>query len=179
MTRLLLAASVASLLGIAPALAQTQTQNQQISQQDRSFVEQAAQGGMAEVAAGNMAMQRGASPAVREFGRWMVTDHTAMDKTLTGMAEHLGITVPTAPNATQQGQAQRLEGLNGRSFDRAYIAAQVQDHEMVIKVFDTEANSGTDPRLRFFAQQALPVLQQHLAEAQDLQQMTGGMASSH
>jgi putative membrane protein len=177
MTRLLFAASVAGLLA-APALAQN-SQGGDLSSQDRAFVEQAAQGNVAEAQEGQLAMRQAASPAVREFGRWMFTDHTGMDKWLAVVAVREGLPVPTTPNQEQAQRLSRLRGLRGEQFDRAYIPGQVRDHERTIALFQQEAQSGQNPQLKFFAQQAVPVLQQHLAEARELQSLsTSGNAAS-
>jgi len=179
MTRLLFAASVAGLLA-APALAQNSQGGGDLSSQDRAFVEKAAQGNVAEAQEGQLAMRQAASPAVREFGRWMFTDHTGMDKWLAVVAVREGLQVPTTPNQEQAQRLSRLRGLRGEQFDRAYIPDQARDHERTIALFQQEGQSGQNPQLKSFAQQAVPVLQQHLAEARELQGLStpGNAASS-
>jgi putative membrane protein len=44
----------------------------------------------------------------------------------------------------------------------------VQDHEQDVADFQKEAQSGSDPRLKAFAQKHLPVLQQHLQMAKSI-----------
>lgn len=179
MTRFLLAASAASLLGIAPALAQN-TQGTasaqagtQISSQDHTFVQMAAQSDVAEIQAGQLAQTRGATPAVREYGRWMVTDHTSMDNMLRVIAEHEGIDVPTSPNATQMQQAKQLQNARGQAFDRVYINAQVLDHEQTLAAFRQESSEGQNIPLKRLAASGIPILEQHLTEARELQQQPG------
>jgi putative membrane protein len=178
-TRLILVASAASLLGLAPALAQT-TQGSaaaqssaQISSQDRTFVQTAAQSNLAEIQAGQLAETRGATPAVREFGRWMVTDHTSMNNMLRTIAEHEGVTMPTSPNPTQMQQATQLQSAHGQAFDRAYISAQVLDHEQALAAFRQETSAGQNMPLKKLAQTGVPVMEQHLTEARELQQASG------
>jgi putative membrane protein len=173
MTRLLLAASAASLIGMAPAFAQTTRAANHLSSQDHTFVRMAAQSNMAEIQAGQLAETRAATPAVREYGRWMVTDHTMMNQMLQGIAHHEGLEVPTSPNAEQMRQAAELKNQQGTRFDTTYITAQVQDHESSVKAFQTEASAGQNMMLKRLAQSGLPVLQQHLTEARALLQSTG------
>jgi putative membrane protein len=49
---------------------------------DRNFVHRASNGGLAEVQLGQLAMERAASPEVKQFGQRMVTDHTKANQEL-------------------------------------------------------------------------------------------------
>jgi putative membrane protein len=136
------------------------------SDQDRQFVAQAAASGQEEVAAGRLAQAQAGSPAIREFGRWMAADHTLMDQLLKMRAKEAGIEVPAvAPKASA---LDALKPLHDRQFDQAYIKEQVQDHEKVVALFQKQAQSGQNEGLKSLAQLALPLLQEHLAEAKDL-----------
>ena len=78
-------------------------------------------------------------------------------------------TTVVQPNPQQQ---QMLAELNatppGARFDRLYGRQQVMAHQMSIGMHQSYAQSGPNPALRNYAQQALPVLQQHYSEAQRL-----------
>ena len=181
MKQLLAAASVCALMIAAPAWAQNsgaQTTNggQTLSQQDRTFVEKAGSGSLAEADLGNLAVQRGATPAVREFGRWMYTDHglVANNWLKTVMAAQGENFQPTL-TAQDKEIRRKLETLSGRRFDQEYIQAQVADHEKTIPIFETEARQGQNTMIKNFAQNMVPVLHQHLAEAKAL---AGGAATA-
>jgi putative membrane protein len=119
-------------------------------------------------------MEKGGTPAIREFGRWMYTDHGIVaNNWLKAImaAEHQPFQ-PT-PTAEQQQMQQRLERLSGWQFDREYTQAQVTDHEKTIPIFQTEARNGQNPMIKNFAQNMIPVLQEHLAEAKILAGETG------
>jgi putative membrane protein len=181
-------ASVLALLAAAPSLAVAQTNNppgqsatpnpemmnnqnggqQRVNDQDRRFVEKAASAGLAEVQAGNMAMHRAMSPAVREFGRWMVTDHTEMGEMLEHRAQHAGISVPNQMNEKDRAALDTLQQFHDADFDVHYLADQEEAHKQAMELFKQEAQSGENPWLRSFAQHAQPVLMQHMAEVQEL-----------
>src|SRR5271166_629393 len=174
MKQLLAAASVCALMIAAPAWAQdcgAQTTNggQTLSQQDRTFVEKAGSGSLAEADLGNLAVQQGATPAVREFGRWMYTDHglVANNWLKTVMAAQGENFQPTL-TAQDKEIRRKLETLSGRRFDQEYIQAQVADHEKTIPIFETEARQGQNTMIKNFVQNMVPVLHQHLAEAKAL-----------
>ncbi len=167
-----------ALLATATLLAATGAASAQttVSKADQHFVQQAAMGGMAEVAAGQIAADKGANPQVKQFGQQMVTDHGKANDQLKQIATSEGLTIPDAdPKADKE--TARLNGLSGSKFDKQYTEMQLRDHEKTIKLFEKEANSGQDPQLKQFAQQTLPILQGHLQMAQQMAQAVGVKAS--
>jgi len=138
------------------------------SNADRDFVQKAASGGMAEVQAAELAQQRAGSPQVKQFASRMITDHTQANTELQQIAQQQNITMPTKPAAKEASAEQRLRGLNGAAFDKAYVQHELQDHQQTVALFQQQARSGQDPELKAFAQKTLPVLQQHLQMVQAL-----------
>ncbi len=144
---------------------------QQSATDDAQFAKDASSGNIAEVKLGELAQRRGDTPAVREFGRWMVIDHTMAENILQGVSKHANMPLATAPTSAQQATMTRLDGLHGAQFDRDYIDAMVKDHRMTIRTFETESQSGQNGQLKNYAGRLLPVLKQHLAEAEDLRKL--------
>jgi putative membrane protein len=138
-----------------------------VNQQDRTFVREAAASGQQEVAAGRLAEKQAGAPAVREFGRWMVTDHTLLDMMLRERARQADLTLQSAPGS--QSKLDALRSLHDRQFDQPYIAEQVRDHERAVALFQQEILSGENRGLKSLARTSLPLLQEHLVEAKDLQ----------
>ena len=135
---------------------------------DASFIQTAAQGGMAEIQMAQLAEQNSRSKAVKAYAEQMIKDHTANDDQLKQIATAKGATLPAGVNDDQQKAMTALQGENGRRFDHDYVAAQVEDHTAMLSTFQTEAASGTDADLKSFAAQTVPVVQEHLTEAQKL-----------
>jgi putative membrane protein len=160
------------------AAATSQAQNSEAQNSpDANFVQQAAQGGRAEVAMGNLAEIRGATSAVREFGRWMSTDHTMANDILTDKAQQASLQLPSDLDARDQTTLHHLEGLHGAAFDRAYLAAQLEAHQKTVQLFQNEAQSGQNAGLKQFAQQSLPMLRAHLEELHQLAGPASGAAA--
>lgn len=187
MKSLIATASLLALVRAAPAWAQTTTTptapgqavqpaTPQLNQKDQSFVRQAAVGGVAEVQMGKLASQRAADPAVRVFGRWMATDHALIGAILTNITQHEGLSPPQTLDQQNQAMVQKLGGLEGAQFDRAYVPLQIEGHRKTITLFQNEARS-ENPPLKIFAARILPTLQQHLAAAEELQKLPA-LASS-
>jgi putative membrane protein len=180
MKHLLAAASVLALLVAAPAFAQNAANpgaGQPLSQQDKIFVQKAGDGNFAEADLGRLAMQKGGTPAVREFGRWMYTDHDLVaNNWLKAIIAAQNQTLQPTLTAQNRTLRQRLEGLSGAQFDREYMQSMVAVHEKTVPVFQKEASDGQNPMIKNYAASLTPVLEQHLAEAKLLAGETGMVA---
>ncbi len=66
-----------------------------LSSRDRNFVMQAAQTGMLEVQLGSLAVQRGSTSAVKQYGQEMVDEHTQKNQELMQLAMQKGQEIPT------------------------------------------------------------------------------------
>jgi putative membrane protein len=147
----------------------TQPAKQAGAASDTGFTKQAAEGGMAEVAKGKLAAEKGSHDAVKQFGQKMVDDHTKAGDELKSIASGKSINLPGETTKTpQQALLAKLEKLEGAAFDRAYVDDQIRDHEKTIALFEREAKTGKDAELKAFAEKTLPTLKEHLSMVRDL-----------
>lgn len=164
---LLGAVAAAALLAAAP-IAHAASDNT-LSATDRAFLAKAAPGNQAEVDVGELVSNKAKNEAVKEFGRWMVSEHGGASRTLLTITQEMHGTAPsTTPTAEQRAMKTKLEGLSGDAFDRAYLEGMIADHKEDIADYEKEANSGQDRMIKTYAANMLPSLRAHLAEAQDL-----------
>ena len=153
---------------IALALAAAGAAAQELSAGDREFINTAAEGGHAEVAAGETAATS-ENAAVAGFGRQMVEDHTKMNDELAALAKKKGVTPPSSADVASQAKTAVTGALPGTAFDKQYVSSQLDDHRETLQLLQDQARSGQDPELKAFAEKYAPVVQQHIAELQDLQ----------
>jgi putative membrane protein len=173
-----------------PALAQSQDttqqqqpaqagEQQQLVQQDIEFATKAAEGGLKEVRLGELAQQQAASDQVKEFGQRMVEDHGKANDQLKQIAQQKGIELPQELSEEAQQLHDELQQKSGEEFDQAYMDEMVSDHEEDVQNFQQYAESGQDPDLTGFAEETLPVLEEHRQLAQKTQEQVtasaGGM----
>src|SRR6185369_1691885 len=136
---------------------------------DSHFAMEAAEGGMAEVELGQLAVDKASNAKVKEFGQRMVTDHGKAGDELKTLAASKNITLPTTINAKQKAMKDRLSKLSGTAFDRAYIADMVKDHQMDAAAFHKEATTGHDAEIKAWASKTGSVVDEHLKMARDIQ----------
>ena len=145
---------------------------------DKSFVEKAAVGGIAEVEMGKMAQQKGSSDQVKQFGSRMVEDHSKANDDLKQVASSKGITLPTDLDAKHKSKMDKMQKLSGAQFDRAYMDDMVADHKQDVADFRKQATSGKDSDLKAFAAKTLPTLEDHLKMAQSTDAAVKGSKSA-
>lgn len=133
------------------------------------FMEEAAIGGMMEVQLGQVAQQKASSQRVKDFGQMMVTDHSKANTQLKALAASKNVALPDSLNQNHQDDINDLQEKSGEDFDEAYIDEMVDDHKHDINVFQNAADDISDPDVKAFISQTLPVLQMHLDSAQEIQ----------
>jgi len=139
-----------------------QTSPNSLSSKDKTFVMQAGQLGMLEVQLGRLAVQRGSSAGVKQYGQEMVEEHTRANQELMQLAMQKKVELPTEMSTQNTALIDRLSGLSGKSFDTAYKQAMIDSHNQAIALFQAQSQQGQDPELKAWATQKLPNLQAHL-----------------
>jgi putative membrane protein len=110
----------------------------------------------------------------------MVKAHTDMDKDAQKWAKKNNVTVGTPPQEdVQKGQdtRQRLEGLAGAEFDKAYMQAMAEDHAAdldKVKTFEQQTGNKSLKKLLGKAQKEIA---SHKKDADRLVQKLGASAS--
>lgn len=159
----LTAAALALSIGAAAA--------QALSEGDQTFIDQLAHGGYAEVQAGKMAIES-KNQSVANFGKQMVEDHTRMNEELAALAKSKGYQPPTSADLGSKAKSALLNVMPGATFDKQYADAQVDDHQETLELLQNEARNGQDPDLKALAEKAIPIVEQHLTMARQLQSQT-------
>jgi putative membrane protein len=138
-----------------------------LDQEDKTFVREAASGGMAEVELSKVA-QKSENGDVKRFADRMIEDHTKANEQLTSIATGLGVDIPKALDSEHERMRQKLQTLHGKAFDDQYMHDMVEDHNKAVKLFQQEERSGHNAELKQFAQKTLPTLEEHQKMALEL-----------
>lgn len=154
-------AVVASALTLATAITGGAYAQSKRSSMDQTFVTKAAQGNIAEIKAGQLALSRAVDASTRTFAQQMITDHTKAHMQLKQVAQQRGYRVPSDTDMKHKQLVNRMSKLSGQQFDQMYMMSQVKDHQVAIKLYRTQATRGRDPQLKQFAATMLPKLQSH------------------
>jgi len=141
----------------------------QLAKADRSFLEDAAQAGHAEIDGSKLAEEKAANPEVKAYARKMIQDHAKVAEELALLAAKKGVKLPDGPSLTQKTELTALRALSGETFDKMYVSrVGVAAHESAVELFRRTSMEAQDTDVRAFAAKHLPALEHHLQQAQTL-----------
>lgn len=129
---------------------------------DGDFVVDAANGGMTEVAASQLAQSNATDERVKGFANMMVQDHTKAGDQLKKLAAAKNLVLPAAISDKNQKAVADLGKKTGKDFDKAYVKMMLDDHKKTVDMFKKEANDAKDTDLKTWATSTIPTLQMHL-----------------
>jgi putative membrane protein len=149
---------------VVPLCAQTGA----VNKRDAEFLKIAAEADMTTTHIGKMAEDRATADGVKDFGKKLAQDHTSDYNKLCEFAAKTGESVPKAIDKQDDREIAALNRSKGKAFDRAFLAHEAVAHEKLMKAFKQEAEHGDNPDIKAYANKALPVIESHLHDVQDL-----------
>lgn len=159
----LLAGVVAAALGASPMA---------YADSPRQFLRQALQANNSEIMLGNLAAERARSPAVREFGQTLVSDHQQARQEVMEMGRRFGVWPNRQPSDEARDERDRLMDLRGREFDREFVRYMIDDHRKDISEFRDEARE-EHGAVSDLARSQIPIMRNHLRMAIALERSDG------
>jgi putative membrane protein len=126
-----------------------------------------------DVETGAIAVRKGNSSAVREFGAMLERDHSNVRAQGRSLAKSLNVT-PTAPKdfALAKNHIEAMKSLNaltGREFDRAFLQHEIDFHNAVINALTTSLLPATqNAQLKDLETKIAPAFVAHRDRAQSL-----------
>lgn len=140
----------------------------------QDFVNAAGQAGVVEIRTSEMALEQAQSPEVKAFAQKMIDDHTAANEKLMAAATAAALAPP--PATLDDFHMRRINDLveddGDEDFDADYMALQVDAHNDAIGVLQSySGDSDAIPQLKMFADETLPTIQAHKADAERIRDM--------
>jgi putative membrane protein len=124
-----------------------------------------------------LAMQKAGNAKVKQFASFEVAEQTAIAQALTSQQNPAAVALDDKRAAALQS----LQGASGASFDKAYVAAQIDGHSELLGIQDAflkgkgqEAASLLASDTAHIATLAKAVIEMHLAMLKDLNDMLRG-----
>ena len=144
-----------TLVGIAPALAQTMAASQ--------YVAEAGAGDLYERESSQIVLQSTGNPKLRSFAQEMLRDHAKSTAQVKAAALRAGVRVAPAKLTPPQAQMiAQLRAAKGAARDSEYVAQQKSAHQQALALHQRYASDGTAAPLKTVAATTAPVVQHHI-----------------
>lgn len=132
----------------------------------------------ADIETGRLALERGDSKAVRDFGRMLVDAHVAVRQQGRDLAKKLSVTPTTAAAADMEKQhaaaIAKLSALRGPAFDRAFAEHEAAFHAAVIDAVTTTLLPAIqNAELKDLVTKVAPAFEAHRLGAENLRKQLG------
>jgi putative membrane protein len=127
-----------------------------------------------------LALSKARDKQVRDFAQQMITDHSAVQKSVINVASKLNVTPADSPTsdslkAQAQQTLEKLRGFKGKAFEKSYVDNEVSYHEAVINATKTVLiPSAQNAELKSALQGAEPLFEGPLAHAERVQSAIEG-----
>lgn len=143
-----------------------------------TFMETASQANWTEVKLGELAQSRTKRGDVKAYADLIVQHHKNAQQSLKDIMDAAKIDLPKDIRVEQQAAIDDLKKTDDSQFDRMFVKRMVVDHQAAVAAYEAFIASTKSPELKNYANITVDHLRQHLASAQELAKVIGGIAEA-
>ncbi len=137
-----------------------------ITDTDRTFLMQDAQGSVSDLAHGEAGVERASTNELRQFAIQIVEDHSRLNMQLYQLAQKKGLVLPVVMEDKDRDELQTLVQKQGTDFDRTFLEDEVRINTQDVKDGDKELAVTQDQDVRNLVMQYRDTEQVMLTRAQ-------------
>ena len=128
---------------------------------DMMFVLENAGGNMFEAAFSKLVASKTQDPKIKELTMMVEKDHMMANDKLKGIAEKMGLMLPTSLPSEKMQKLDTLSALPPADLDKTYLMMQRAIHAHDVTMFEDHATMVKDPELKAYIAEVTPKLQEH------------------
>lgn len=125
---------------------------------DEAFTNQVVLHGMFDIAAGNLAVHRSSSPAIKTFGAKLTLDHQKLNEQLRLLARNKGWRLPERHSMRFEAMLDQYSEESVKDFESDFIKEQALLTKSDTESFRNASKYAADEDLRSWAAEVLPTL---------------------
>ncbi|MFI6284961.1 DUF4142 domain-containing protein [Streptomyces sp. NPDC051018] len=133
-----------------------------LSATDRDFLVKVRLAGLWELPAGQQAIERAPTKAIRDAGDHLVVGHTDLDVRARDVASKLGVELPNQPNEQQQGWLRELSAASGQEYERKFANLLRNAHGKVFSLVAQVRHTTRNTLIRQLATDANQTVLDHI-----------------
>jgi putative membrane protein len=138
-----------------------------LSAADRDFIVRVRLAGLWELPAGQQAIERAPSNAVKAAGEHLVQGHTFLDARVREVGANLNMELPNQPNEQQQGWLDEFTAASGTDYETKFANILRLAHGKVFAVVAHIRNSTRNTLVRKLAEDANAIVLDHINMLED------------
>jgi len=129
---------------------------------DRDLIVRVRLAGLWELPAGQQAIERAPSQAIKEAGDHLIVGHTDLDKRVRLVAAQLGVALPNQPNEQQQGWLQEMSAATGTEYEYKFVNLLRAAHGKIFPAIGTVRNTTRNTLVRQLASDTNQTVLDHI-----------------
>jgi len=129
---------------------------------DRDLIVRVRPAGLWELPAGQQAIERAPTEAIKEAGDHLIVGHTDLDKRVRIVAAQLGVELPNQPNEQQQGWLQEMSAATGAEYEYKFVNLLRSAHGKIFPAIGTVRNTTRNTLVRQPASDANQTVLAHI-----------------
>lgn len=152
-------------LSLVPALAGAAENSQPLAPDEQAFLTRALSDNASQIAMAKLALQKSTNPRVVALANAIIQERTTLDSRLTQLLASKSAQAETTSVANGDDTLNRLQSLDGDSFDRTFTSSLVKNHCRMIAAYQAMKLTSSSPVLKDIAHDAIPALRSNLTVA--------------
>ncbi|MFE3325423.1 DUF4142 domain-containing protein [Streptomyces sp. NPDC059176] len=133
-----------------------------LSATDRDFLVKVRLAGLWELPAGQQAIERAPSKAIKDAGDHLIVGHTDLDQRARDVAAKLGVQLPNQPNEQQQGWLRELSAASGKEYEYKFANLLRNAHGKVFSLIAQVRHTTRNTLIRQLASDANQTVLDHI-----------------
>ncbi|MXM66450.1 DUF4142 domain-containing protein [Streptomyces sp. HUCO-GS316] len=133
-----------------------------LSAADRDLIVRVRLAGLWELPAGQQAMERAPSEAIKEAADHLIVGHTDLDRRVRIIAAQLGVELPNQPNEQQQGWLREMTAASGVQYEYKFANLLRAAHGKIFPAIGAVRNSTRNTLVRQLASDANQTVLDHI-----------------
>ncbi|MET7571326.1 DUF4142 domain-containing protein [Streptomyces sp. NPDC005492] len=129
---------------------------------DRDLIVRVRLAGLWELPAGQQAIERAPSQAIKEAGDHLVVGHTDLDKRVRIVAAQLGVVLPNVPNEQQQGWLREMSAATGAEYEYKFANLLRAAHGKIFPAIGAVRNTTRNSLVRQLASDTNQTVLDHI-----------------
>jgi predicted outer membrane protein len=130
---------------------------------DRDLIVKVRLAGLWEMPTGQQIQQQASNPAVREVGTKISAEHADLDLKVRGIADKLGVLLPSSPSPQQVNWMKEISSKTGSEYDRTAVQRLREAHGIILPLLAQVKVGTRNDAVRAFATEGALYVNRHIS----------------